>query len=399
MSQAGDQSHTSVNIRYVPLFLPMHQATYTYDALDRRIGIDDDNTQTWTVFDGQEPYADFTGSGSLAMRYLAAPGALGAPLARTNSGGTTAWYLTDHLGSVRDVVTNSGGGTVIDHVDYDGFGNIADESSPSSGDRFKYAGMVYDVTVGIDLTIYRSYNPATGRFEQQDPLGFHGKDFDLYRYTNNNTLNAVDPSGEFWFLIVLAGAALLVGGGCGGPAAPPVPPPPLVAVPGPPVYTHGTLPADEGTSQSPKPTGLRPINPLLMKPYPLPRPNVPRSPIDPVAPHGSGDYVTVTNKPAGQIVGVTGADPCVGVVLRPPKGSPYPYVAVHFAATNNPSAFLSNYQGMGYVAIITGAGTDPQGWDLLNKVIKSIHENHIDYQGYVPHTMAGVDENGQVYAR
>ena len=45
-------------------------ATYTYDALDRRIGIKDSGTQTWTVYDGTSadanPYADFNGSGSLA---------------------------------------------------------------------------------------------------------------------------------------------------------------------------------------------------------------------------------------------------------------------------------------------------------------------------------------------
>ena len=29
-------------------------------------------------------------------------------LARTSSGGTTAWYLPDKLGSVRDIVSSSG---------------------------------------------------------------------------------------------------------------------------------------------------------------------------------------------------------------------------------------------------------------------------------------------------
>ena len=42
-------------------------ATYTYDALGRRIGIDDSGTQTWTVYNGKSadanPYADFNSSG------------------------------------------------------------------------------------------------------------------------------------------------------------------------------------------------------------------------------------------------------------------------------------------------------------------------------------------------
>ena len=33
----------------------LNQATYTYDALDRRIGMDDNGTKLWTVFDGQNP--------------------------------------------------------------------------------------------------------------------------------------------------------------------------------------------------------------------------------------------------------------------------------------------------------------------------------------------------------
>ena len=42
--------------------------TYTYNALNQRIGVKDNGTQTWTVFDGTgadaNPYADFNGSGT-----------------------------------------------------------------------------------------------------------------------------------------------------------------------------------------------------------------------------------------------------------------------------------------------------------------------------------------------
>ena len=51
--------------------------------------------------------------GALTERYLFGAGEVtGAVvdeiLARTSSGGTTAWYLTDNLGSVRDIVGTSG---------------------------------------------------------------------------------------------------------------------------------------------------------------------------------------------------------------------------------------------------------------------------------------------------
>jgi hypothetical protein len=123
-------------------------------AVDWRIGIDDNGTQTWTVYNGSDsdalPYADFNGSGALAERYLSGPGVVNGAvvdelLARTSSGGTTAWYLTDKLGSVRDIVSASG--TELDHIVYDSFGNIVTETDAADGDRFKYGGMDFDYAI------------------------------------------------------------------------------------------------------------------------------------------------------------------------------------------------------------------------------------------------------------
>ena len=173
-------------------------ATYTYDALGDRIGIDDNGTQTWTVYDGKNPYADFNGSGTLTERYVHGPGVVNGAavdelLARTSSGGATAWYLTDKLGSVRDIVSSSG--TVLDHIVYNSLGNIVSESSASNGDRFKYAGMEYDSVTGQYYDRARYYSPLTGRFEVQDPKRFAAGDTDLYRYVGNDPANATDPSG------------------------------------------------------------------------------------------------------------------------------------------------------------------------------------------------------------
>ena len=104
--------------------------------------------QTWTVYDGSNPYADFNSSGQLTHRYLYSP-AVDAVLADISTAGTgsTSWELADELGSVRDVA--SAQGTVIDHIQYDSFGNILSESSASNGDRFKYAQQQADAT-GLD---------------------------------------------------------------------------------------------------------------------------------------------------------------------------------------------------------------------------------------------------------
>ncbi len=95
-------------------------ATYTYNALGQRIAIDDSGTKTWTVYNGTSadanPYADFTSSGAVSVRYLFGP-AVDQILARTSSSGTTAWYLTDQLGSVRFIEDTSG--DVLDAISYE----------------------------------------------------------------------------------------------------------------------------------------------------------------------------------------------------------------------------------------------------------------------------------------
>ena len=177
-------------------------ATYTYNALNQRIGVKDSGTQTWTVYDGTSPdanpYADFNGSGSLTERYLFGPGVVNGAvmsviLARTSSGGTTAWYLTDNLGSVRDIVDTSG--NELDHIVYDAFGNIVTETNAANGDRFKFAGMQYDATTGQYYDHARFYSPVEGRFLGLDPRQFAGLELNLYSYVGNAPRDATDPDG------------------------------------------------------------------------------------------------------------------------------------------------------------------------------------------------------------
>ena len=94
-------------------------------------------------------------------------------LARTSASGTTAWYLTDKLGSVRDIVSTSG--TELDHIVYDSFGNIVTETHATNGDRFKFAGMEYDSTVGQYYDRGDDYDEVIGRFMGQDPEGIWGR--------------------------------------------------------------------------------------------------------------------------------------------------------------------------------------------------------------------------------
>jgi RHS repeat-associated protein len=169
----------------------LESVTYTYDALDNRIGMDENGTQTWTLYDQGNPIMDFNGSGSLTMRYLWGPTGI---VARQTSGGTVSWYLADHLGTVRDLINNSG--AIIDHVDFSAFGTVLNESSPTSGDRFTgFAMLERDTTTALNLAVYREENPGTGRWDSQDPAGFTAEDANLFRYVGSGPTNATDAAG------------------------------------------------------------------------------------------------------------------------------------------------------------------------------------------------------------
>jgi RHS repeat-associated protein len=167
---------------------------FTYDIENRRIG---KNTltggQTWTLYHGLNPYADFNSGGSLTYRYLYG-NAIDFLLARMDTSGTPMWYLPDKLGSVREDVQTTG--SVLDSITYDSFGNILSETHSSSGDRFKYTGREWDSEFGQYYYRARNYNAAIGRFENEDQVGFRGGDTNLYRYVKNAPIISVDPTGE-----------------------------------------------------------------------------------------------------------------------------------------------------------------------------------------------------------
>lgn len=101
--------------------------------------------------------------------------------------------MTDHLGTVRDLVDDSG--DVINHLDYDSFGNIIAQSNISAADRYTYTGREFDSETGFFYYRARYYDAHLGRFISQDPIGFAAGDANLYRYVGNQSLVATDPSG------------------------------------------------------------------------------------------------------------------------------------------------------------------------------------------------------------
>ena len=172
--------------------LLVNQVAYTYDALDRRIGKTSKTETQYTMYDGDNAWADFDQDGHVLTQYLFG-NRIDEILARFRPVEGTTWYLTDKLGTVRDLV--DGDGNVINHIDYDSFGHVLGQANSAAGDRFLFTGREFDAEIGLYYYRARYYDPNLGRFLSQDPLEFDAADTNFYRYVHNDPLNRTDPTG------------------------------------------------------------------------------------------------------------------------------------------------------------------------------------------------------------
>lgn len=106
------------------------------------------------------------------------------------------YYLKDHLGSNRVVVSPAGTATQVNH--YYPFGGLFGESTGSTGQRYKYNGKEFDRTHGLDWYDYgaRHMSPDVGRFTTIDPLAEKYYSISPYAYCANNPVKFIDIKGE-----------------------------------------------------------------------------------------------------------------------------------------------------------------------------------------------------------
>jgi RHS repeat-associated protein len=171
---------------------------FKYDAMNRRISKKVGSTETRFVYDRDNVLFDFAVSGAnqpvLDKRYFYGTG-VDQVLAQESAQGGVLWALTDQLGTVKDLVDNSG--SVANHVRYDSFGGVVSQSNAAVGSQYGFTGRKFDAETGLYYYRSRYYNPGIGRFIGEDSVGFDGGDANLYRYVGNRPTYLVDPLGLY----------------------------------------------------------------------------------------------------------------------------------------------------------------------------------------------------------
>ncbi|EDN71518.1 protein containing RHS repeats [Beggiatoa sp. PS] len=169
------------------------QIEYVIDGRNRRIGkkINGQLVQGFLYQGALNPIAELDSNGNVVSIFIYGS-KINVPDYMLKNGKTYR-ILSDHLGSPRLVIDITDG-SVVQHMDYDTFGNILSDSNPGF-QPFGFAGGLYDVNTGLIRFGARDYEPEIGRWTAKDPILFDGGDTNLYGYVVNDPINFVDLFG------------------------------------------------------------------------------------------------------------------------------------------------------------------------------------------------------------
>ncbi|MCK9450615.1 MAG: RHS repeat-associated core domain-containing protein [Bacteroidales bacterium] len=128
-----------------------------------------------------------------------------------NGEATFYYYLTDHLGNVRSVITPDADGKprVEQANDYFPFGMSFESRLPlltksgSGNNNFKYNGKEEQEMPGKWLDYgARFYDAQLGRWHTLDPLADKYVDWSPYNYVGSNPIKRIDPDGMDWDIVI-----------------------------------------------------------------------------------------------------------------------------------------------------------------------------------------------------
>jgi RHS repeat-associated protein len=163
--------------------------SYRYDPWGRRIEKISPAVTSIYAYDVDNLVEEVNAGGGVVARYAQGLN-IDEPLAMLRSG-TTTYYEADGLGSLTSL--SNAAGALASTYTYDSFGNLV-ASTGSLVNSFRYTGREFDTETGLFYYRNRYYDPAAGRFLNEDPISFPGG-INFYAYARGNPVNLSDWSG------------------------------------------------------------------------------------------------------------------------------------------------------------------------------------------------------------
>lgn len=193
---------------------PGGSRTNEWDAKDRLVAVNEGNLRTEFTYDGMDRMVSIrqltNGVEASFRRFVWCDDALceerdasgeitkrfyrqGVKLETSPNNGRY-YYTRDHLGSIRELIDASG--EVRARYAYDPWGRRDLLTGDVEAD-LGFAGMFRVAEAGLEITRFRAYDPALGRWLSRDPLPLAEEEEgpNLYAYVQNDPVNRLDPLG------------------------------------------------------------------------------------------------------------------------------------------------------------------------------------------------------------
>ncbi|MEN5360693.1 RHS repeat-associated core domain-containing protein [Luteimonas sp. TWI382] len=111
------------------------------------------------------------------------------------------YYHNDPLGQPW-LLTNKAGAVVWQASRIQAFGTVALAPGAQVVQPWRFPGQYFDAETGLHYNLHRYYDPATGRYVTEDPLGLSGG-LNFYLYANASPTRYTDATGEIaWVALV-----------------------------------------------------------------------------------------------------------------------------------------------------------------------------------------------------
>jgi RHS repeat-associated protein len=145
---------------------------------------------TCYVHDGIHVIAEYNGEGTLLKEYVYSDNI--DEVLNIKDGTENLFPHQDGLNSV--VAVTDADGERVASYNYEAFGTIKDATG-ALDNNITYTGRWLEPETGDYFYRARYYDPISGRFISEDPIGFYSGEYNFYRYVTNNPVNHIDPFG------------------------------------------------------------------------------------------------------------------------------------------------------------------------------------------------------------